>query len=99
MTINAIVRRLGVARNTVRAVAAVVDAVEPEIRKLLSEFPDMAATVVAERIGWEHSIRVVVRDIIADAVAARQDTAGLDVRALADRLAADVAEVRRRLAG
>ncbi len=39
----------------------------------------MAATVVAERIGWEHSIRVVVRDIIADAVAARQDTAGLDV--------------------
>ncbi len=39
------------------------------------------------------------RDLIADAVDARQDPAGLDSRALADRLAADVAEVRRRLAG
>lgn len=45
------------------------------------------------------SVSQLVRDLIADAVAARQDTAGLDARALADRLAADVAEVRRRLAG
>ncbi len=38
---------------------SVVDAVEPEILELLREFPDMAATVVAERIGWQHSIRVL----------------------------------------
>ena len=56
MSINAIVRRLGVARNTVRTAVrssappsyerarkgSVVDAVEPEIRELLREFPDMA---------------------------------------------------------
>jgi predicted DNA-binding ribbon-helix-helix protein len=45
------------------------------------------------------SVSQLVRDIIADAVGARHDTAGLDARALVDRLAADVAEVRRRLAG
>ena len=73
MSVKAIVRRLGVAHNTVRAAlrsqgppsyererkGSIVDAVEPEILELLREFPDMAATVIAERIGWAHSIRVL----------------------------------------
>jgi transposase len=73
MPIKAIARRLGVARNTVRrALAAeeppkyqragkgsIVDAVEPRIRELLREFPDMPATVIAERIGWERSMTVL----------------------------------------
>lgn len=67
MPIKAIARRLGgVARNTVkRALAAheppryerarkgsIVDAVEPQVRALLQEFPDMPSTVIGERIGW-----------------------------------------------
>ena len=73
MAIKAISRRLGVARNTVRAALAadeppryerpvrvsLVDEFEPRIRGLLAEFPDMAATVIAERIGWEHSSSVL----------------------------------------
>jgi hypothetical protein len=41
----------------------------------------------------------LVRELLADAVAHRATVANLDGRELADRLAADVAEVRRRLAG
>ena len=41
----------------------------------------------------------LVRELLAEAVAQRATVATLDGRALADRLAADVAEVRRRLAG
>lgn len=73
MPIKAIVRRLGVARNTVRAALAsdeppayrraprgsLVDAVEPEIRKWLRVDAKMPATVIAERIGWEHSITIL----------------------------------------
>ena len=36
-----------------------MDAVEPRIRELLAESPTMPATVIAERIGWEHSITVL----------------------------------------
>lgn len=71
--IKEIVRRLGVARNTVRAALAndeppryqrpaagsIVDAVEPQIRALLAEYPTMPATVIAERIGWTRSITVL----------------------------------------
>lgn len=71
--IREIARRLGVARNTVRAALAaqrppryervgrgsLVDAVEGEIRGLLKEFPRMPATVIAERIGWGHSITIL----------------------------------------
>jgi transposase len=65
MSIKAIMRRLRVARNTVRSAlrsdepprcqragtGSLVDAVEPAIRALLGEFPAMPATVIAERIG------------------------------------------------
>ena len=36
-----------------------VDAFEPAIPVLLTEFPDMPATVIAERIGSEHSSSVL----------------------------------------
>ena len=93
MPIKAIVRHLGIARNTVRAALAsdappayrrasrgsLVDAVEPEVRKLLRVDAKMPATVIAERIGWEHSITTLkdrVRQI-------RPEYAGVDP---ADRL-------------
>ena len=77
--IKTIARRLGVARNTVRSAVrsdeppsyerqgpgSRVDAVEDQIRELLSEFPDMPATVIAERIGWEHGI-TVLRDRVRE---------------------------------
>lgn len=69
----AIARRLGISRNTVaRALASdrppryqrlpkgsAVDRVEPQIRALLAQFPRMPATVIAERIGWTHSLTVL----------------------------------------
>jgi transposase len=77
--VKAIARRLGIARNTVRSAlrsdappsyerarkGSVVDAVEPKILELLKEFPDMPATVIAERVGWERSIRVL-RERVAE---------------------------------
>lgn len=73
MPIKAIVRKTGIARNTVRnalasdeppkyeraAKGSVVDAVEPEIRQLLTHWPTMPATVIAERIGWTRSLTVL----------------------------------------
>jgi transposase len=73
MPIRAIARKLGVGRNTVRrALAAegppryvrrragsIVDAAEPEIRQLLAMWPDMPATVIAERIRWTRSLTVL----------------------------------------
>jgi transposase len=68
--IKEIVRRLGVARNTVRSALAsdrppryeraprgsVVDAFEPQIRAVLAEFPRMPAPAIAQRISWPYSI-------------------------------------------
>ncbi|GDY34075.1 IS21 family transposase [Gandjariella thermophila] len=79
LPIKAIARVLGVSRNTVRAALAsggppryqrrrggsIVDAVEPLIRELLRVYPRMPATVIAERIGWTRSIRVL-RDRVAE---------------------------------
>ncbi len=79
MGIKAVARRLGIARNTVRdalrsdeppryvraGTGSAVDAVEPEIRRLLGEFPEMPATVIAERIGWDRGI-TVLRDRVAE---------------------------------
>ena len=73
MGIKTIARRLGLARNTVRAALAadeppkyeraaggsLVDGFESRIRSLLAQFPDMPATVIAERLGWEHSSSVL----------------------------------------
>ncbi len=73
MPIKAIVRKLGVGRNTVRRALAAegppsysrpvrpsaVDEVEPQIRVLLAAWPTMPATVIAERIGWTRSLTVL----------------------------------------
>lgn len=77
LSISQIARVLGVSRNTVRGALAsdappkyerrpagsVVDAVEPRIRELLRAYPSMPATVIAERIGWTRSIRVLSRRV------------------------------------
>ncbi len=77
MGIKAIARRLDVARNTVRSAVrstdppryerprrpSAVDELEPEICKLLKEFPEMPATVIAERIGWERGLTVAQFDL------------------------------------
>jgi transposase len=79
MGVKAIVRRLGVARNTVRAAlrseapphyererpGSAVDDFEPAIRRLLAVTPDMPATVIAERIGWTRGI-TVLRERVAE---------------------------------
>jgi transposase len=73
MSISEIARVLRVSRNTVRAALASdsapkyerapagssVDAVEGRIRELLKAYPRMPATVIAERIGWTRSIRIL----------------------------------------
>jgi len=79
MGVKAIVRKLGVARNTVRAAlrsdeapkyeregpGSAVDAFEPAIRRLLAVTPDMPATVIAERIGWTRGI-TILRERVAE---------------------------------
>ena len=68
--LNEIARKLGIARNTVRAALAsdrppkyeragrgsLIYGVDMDVRKLLVEYPRMPATVIAERIGWQYSI-------------------------------------------
>lgn len=93
LPIKEIVRRTGKARNTVRKALAsdeppayrrpgkgsIVDAFEPEIRKLLVEYPRLPATVIAQRIGWTNSM-TVLKDRLR---AIRPDYLGVDP---ADRL-------------
>lgn len=57
LPIKAIARVLGISKNTAKG--SIVDAVEPRIRELLRVYPRMPATVIAERIGWTRSIRVL----------------------------------------
>jgi Ribbon-helix-helix protein, copG family len=54
-----------------------------------------------DALAAERGLKVshLVRELLTEAVAHRASVTHLDSRALADRLAADVAEVRRRLAG
>lgn len=79
MGIRAIERKLGISRNTVRAAlrsdeppqyeraatGSAVDAYEDQIRRLLAVVPDMPATVIAERIGWERGM-TVLRERVAE---------------------------------
>src|SRR3954466_15552016 len=79
MPIKAIARVLGMSKNTVRSAlrsdqpplysrpsqGSLTDPVEPGIRELLQAYPRMPATVIAERIGWTHSIRIL-RDRVAE---------------------------------
>ncbi len=79
LSIKAIVRRLvrHGTRCAMRCVAmshrvtngtstgSAVDAVEPQIRELLAEFPTMPATVIAERIGWDRGI-TILRDRVGE---------------------------------
>lgn len=69
LSTRAIATRLGVARRTVDVALAsesppkysrapagsAVDEFEPEIRRLLKEFPSMPASVIGERVGWTRS--------------------------------------------
>jgi transposase len=73
MPIKQIARMMGCSKNTVtRALAkdgppryqraargSIVDAAERRIRELLRAWPTMPATVIAERIGWQHSLTVL----------------------------------------
>jgi transposase len=73
MPVKAVVRTVGISRNTVRAALAgdsppryerepagsVVDVVEPRIRELLQAYPTMPATVIAERVGWDRGLTVL----------------------------------------
>jgi hypothetical protein len=79
MPIKVIARAMGCSKNTVKQAlrsdgapsyvraprGSMVDEVEPRIRELLRAWPTMPATVVAERIGWGHSIRIL-RDRVSD---------------------------------
>ncbi len=79
MPVRAIARKLGISRNTVRRAIAddappkyqrapkgsIVDAVEPQIRELLERWPEMPATLIAERIGWDRGL-TVLKDRIRD---------------------------------
>lgn len=72
MPIKQIARRLGISKNTVKAKLAAdvppryeraatgsaVDGFELRIRELLTEFPLMPATVIAERVGWSRGMTV-----------------------------------------
>jgi transposase len=73
MPIKVIARVMGCSKNTVKSALAsegppryvrvgsgsIVDEVEPRIRELLAAWPTMPATVIAERVGWSRSIRVL----------------------------------------
>ena len=73
VSISEIARLIGCSRNTVKAALAsneppmyvraqsgsLVDAYESRIRELLTAFPRMPATVIAERVGWPYSIRTL----------------------------------------
>ncbi len=79
MPIKAIARVVGVSKNTVKAAlrsdgppkyerglrGSLVDAVEPRLRELLQAYPTMPAPVIVERIGWQHSIRIL-RDRVGE---------------------------------
>ena len=64
-TVRAALRSDGPPKYRADPAGSVVDDVEPRIRELLQAVPTMPATVIAERIGWTRSIRVL-RDRVAE---------------------------------
>lgn len=72
----------------------------PHERHLSVRLTEELATGLGE-LAAERSVSTsqLVRALLNDAVTQRRTVASLDARALSDRLAADVAEVKRRLAG
>jgi predicted HicB family RNase H-like nuclease len=89
-------------KETGQSIPYVSDEQESEGRERhLSVRVDRTMAVALDAMAAERSVTVsqLVRELLAQAVTERQTTAGLDAHALIDRLAADVAEVRRRLAG
>jgi molybdopterin-guanine dinucleotide biosynthesis protein A len=64
--------------------------------RLNRELVDALSAMADERA---LSLSQLVRELLTDIVNTRHRVAALDAQALSDRLAADVAEVRRRLAG
>jgi len=70
VSVSEIARRLGISRNTVRSALTsdrppkyvraprptLADGVEAQVLAVLAEFPRMPATVIAQRIGWVHSM-------------------------------------------
>ncbi|MGH9117012.1 MAG: ribbon-helix-helix protein, CopG family [Acidimicrobiales bacterium] len=60
---------------------------------------DLATGLGALAAERKVTVSQLVRELLSEAVTQRQAVASLDARALAERLAVDVAEVRRRLAG
>jgi hypothetical protein len=64
--------------------------------RLTGELASSSEVLAAER---GVTLSQLVRELLGNAVAQRDAVASLDARALAERLAVDVAEVRRRLAG
>ncbi len=73
MPIKVIARTVGCSKNTVKKAlgetaapqyrrapaGSIVDAAEPRIRELLTAWPTMPATVIAERIGWDRGLTVL----------------------------------------
>lgn len=89
-------------KETGQSIPYVPDEQESEGRERhLSVRVDRRMGVALDAMAAERSVTVsqLVRELLAQAVTERQSSAALDAQALIDRLAADVAEVRRRLAG
>jgi transposase len=77
--VKTIARRLGLARNTVRSAirstappkyerqsrGSAVDEYERRIRQLLTEHPQMPASVIAERVGWSRGATVFRQRVAA----------------------------------
>ena len=58
-TVRAAVRSDGPPRYERAAAGSVADGFEPQIRELLRTFPQMPATVIAERVRWPYSVRTL----------------------------------------
>jgi len=58
-TVRAAVRSDGPPRYERAAAGSVADGFEPQVRELLRAFPQMPATVIAERVRWPYSVRTL----------------------------------------